>query len=193
MPSSLRFRSPPHAGERDVIVPRTPKSPQGFYTGVPVAASKSSRSHFRYALTLVFLLGTLAIAGLLSLTLFPQYRLSPGFQIPISSSSYWRARSAAHTGAGAGPNQRFTPRAPTELVQAVFTDHRAFQMQGVNGDRAWSNMFPKGDGRVRARDPEMQIYDVAVVKQLECLVCMSMSMSMRSHVCEYHCNAMRCD
>jgi hypothetical protein len=181
MPSSLRFRSPPHAGKKDVIVPRTPKSPQGIYTGDPVAA-KRSRSHFRYALTLVFLLGTLAIAGLLSLALFPQCRLGRGFQIPISSSSYWRARSAAHTGAGTGPNQRFTPRGPTEVVQAVFTDHRAFQMQGVNGDRAWSNMFPKGDGRVRARDPEMQIYDVAVVKQLECLVCMSMSMS--SHVCE---------
>ncbi|EXJ65414.1 hypothetical protein A1O7_01755 [Cladophialophora yegresii CBS 114405] len=168
MPSSLRFHSPVHRSEKDAVVPRTPKSPRGAYTGDPVPVVKQSHPHLRRAITLAFLLGTLAAAVLLFFALVPHYRLGLERQIPALSSFYRTTRSG-----GTRPNQHATPPPPTEVIQSVFTDHPAFQMQGAKGDRAWLNMFPKGDGRVRMRDPEMkmemQIYDVAVIKQLDCL------------------------
>ncbi|OCT45940.1 hypothetical protein CLCR_00494 [Cladophialophora carrionii] len=167
MPSSLRFRSPAYRGEKDGIVPRTPKSPRGVYTGDPIPGRKQSHSRLRRAITLVFLFGTLAAAAFLFLALVPHYRLSLGLRFPALSSSY----RPGHKGAGTRANQQSTPPPPTEVIQAVFADQHAFQMPGAKGDRAWLNMFPKGDGRVKLRDAEMktQIYDVAVVKQLECL------------------------
>ncbi|ETI26966.1 hypothetical protein G647_10065 [Cladophialophora carrionii CBS 160.54] len=167
MSSSLRFRPPAYLGEKDPIVPRTPKSPRGAYTGDPIPVRKQSHSHLRRAITLVFLFGTLAAAALLFLALVPHYHVSLGLRFPALSSLY----RTADKGPGTRANQQSTPPPPTEIIQAVFADQHAFQMPGAKGDRAWLNMFPKGDGRVKVRDPEMrtQIYDVAVVKQLECL------------------------
>ena len=69
-------------------------------------------------------------------------------------------------------------------------DQHAFQLSGPKGDDAWLKMFPKSDGRVSVLDPRRyglpssaaavdgdghsisntEIFEVAVVKQLECMV-----------------------
>lgn len=76
------------------------------------------------------------------------------------------------------------------MIASTFTDRFAFQHQGPAADRAWLGMFPRGGGRVAVRGPrayglpsstaavdeqgnalaDVEVYDVAVVTQLECLV-----------------------
>ncbi len=182
MPSPLRFRAT-YGSEKDPLIPRTPKSPRGF-TGDPVPPINSTLKRF----PLRILFGILATAALLSLALF-SYRgkLIPSLDIPIRSSVYWTTKSAAH--AGLKERESFGPSGVT--VKAVFVDQDAFQLQGARGDRAWLGMFPKGDGRVLVSNPRRhglpvsagavdgdgalvsnaEIYEVAVVKQLDCMVC----------------------
>ncbi|KIX97667.1 uncharacterized protein Z520_06445 [Fonsecaea multimorphosa CBS 102226] len=177
MPSTLRFR-PPYRGEKDaLVVPRTPKSPRGEYTGEPVPAEDSTSK--RHPLKVVF--SVLLFAGALSWSFF-SYRHQ--LVIPAFPSAYWKTNSTAHTD---HQLQTFTPS--FGAAPSVFADRYEFQLQGSRGDRAWLRMFPKGDGRVSVRHPrkyglppsaaavdgdgqavsDTEIYDVAVVRQLECL------------------------
>ncbi|OQU95994.1 hypothetical protein CLAIMM_02138 isoform 2 [Cladophialophora immunda] len=181
MPSSLRFRSP-YRGEKDgPAVPRTPRSPRGEYTGDPVPAEGSLSK--RNPLKIVF--SVLLVAAALSFALFSyRYQLIPAF--PTRPSAYWKTNGAA---AHMTPQLRtFAP--PFGEAPSVFADRYEFQLQGARGDRAWLRMFPKGDGRISVRHPreyglpssaaafdgdghaisDTEIYDVAVVRQLECLV-----------------------
>ncbi|KAJ9606274.1 hypothetical protein H2200_009235 [Cladophialophora chaetospira] len=185
MPSTLRFRSSYPTDKDPMTVPPTPKSPHGAYTGTPIP----NPSKDRLSLRLRILFGIFALAAILSFAIFEcRHLLIPSADIgiiPTRSSVYWKAKSALFAAEQA--RKRFGP--PVEEVQAVFADQDAFQITGAWGDRAWIRMFPKGDGRVNVRDPrslglprsaaavdgnggvvaDTEVYEVAVVKQLECL------------------------
>ncbi|OAP55007.1 hypothetical protein AYL99_10707 [Fonsecaea erecta] len=177
MPSPLRFRSP-HRREKDApVIPRTPKSPRGEYTGEPVPEEGSTAK--RHRLKTVF--SVLLLAAALSWALFSyRQKLLPAFPSPD-----WKTTST-------GRVNNFKPKTfapPFGEAPSVFTDQYEFQLQGARGDRAWLRMFPKGDGRISVRYPrkyglpssaaavdgdghsisDTEIYDVAIVRQLECL------------------------
>ncbi|KAH0842311.1 hypothetical protein FOPE_07525 [Fonsecaea pedrosoi] len=179
MPSTLRFRSPYRGEKNALVVPRTPKSPRGEYTGAPVPAesSTSRRNPFKA------LFGVLLVTAALSFTLFSyRHKLIPTF--PTRPSAYWKTNRTAPA------TSRIKTFAPSfGELPSVFADRYEFQLQGAKGDRAWLRMFPKGDGRISVQHPrryglplsaaavdgdghpvsDTEIYDVAVVRQLECL------------------------
>ncbi|EXJ71016.1 uncharacterized protein A1O5_06009 [Cladophialophora psammophila CBS 110553] len=179
MPSSLRFRSP-YRGQKDSLaIPRTPKSPRGEYTGDPVHPEGATSK--RFPLKIVF--SILLVAACLSFALFSyRHRLIPSF--PTGPSAYWKTSGPARA------NPKLQTFAPSfSETPSVFADRYEFQLPGTRGDRAWLRMFPKGDGRIAVQHPrkyglpssasavdgdghaifETEIYDVAIVRQLECL------------------------
>ena len=181
MPSALRFRST--RGDSTEGPPRTPKSPRGFYTGEPVPFESSYNFTHKIKCAVLVVLLLLCTAATL-LWFYPQLNLPGAFLIAL-------LRSWAFLSPTAPQPKQFVPSFPVHNL--AFQENYAFQDKGATGAHAWSSMFPPQDMRIAVNKPRefglphsssaidregnkvpnVEVYDVSVVRQLGCLACTS--------------------
>lgn len=184
----LRFR-PTATRETPTEIPKTPRSPPGVYSGVPVpplSRSRRRRKHWRksFGLLVCILICTYLLICWWSTDALLQSRKWPLPQIPWQSP----IRVSIRFGKTETKTKSFAPHFHTH--EHRFRDDAAFQDSTSRGDNAWLSMFPSGDGSIAVKNPrqyglppssvavdgqgnkvvDTEIYDVSVVRQLGCLV-----------------------